>query len=274
LARPLEPRAQQRRPTGFGTSQLGRASSGMYLGPLRLLALEQRDRLVQLGCPCSLITGEERDEQSSTHSSRTVEMTDFSRPFEVCVLDEMQLAFDRSRGWAWVAAYCGVAAETLIVTGPVSTEPIVRRQVEEARENEADIDAEEWYELGCELEFSAIDEARDAYRRAVELNPHHADAHVNLGRLLHEEGEAAAAAAHYQIALAIEPDHSTANFNLGVALEDLGRPADAIAAYEQALEVDPDNADAHFNLAGVYEEQGDKTGAYRHLKAYRQLGGR
>ncbi len=106
---------------------LSRAKSGMYLGPLRLLALEQRDRVVDLGTACSLITGEERDAQSLTHSARTVEMTDFSRRFEVCVLDEMQLAFDRDRGWAWVAAYCGVAAETLIVTGPVSAEPVIRR---------------------------------------------------------------------------------------------------------------------------------------------------
>lgn len=106
---------------------LSTARSGMYLGPLRLLALEQRDRVVELGCPCSLITGEERDEQSPTHSARTVEMTDFSRFFEVCVLDEMQLTFDRDRGWAWIAAYCGVAAETLIVTGPASTEPLIRR---------------------------------------------------------------------------------------------------------------------------------------------------
>jgi len=106
---------------------LAAAKSGMYLGPLRLLALEQRDRVNELGTPCSLITGEERDLQSDTHSARTVEMTDFSRRFHVCVLDEMQLAFDRDRGWAWVAAYCGVAAETLIVTGPASAEPVIRR---------------------------------------------------------------------------------------------------------------------------------------------------
>lgn len=109
---------------------LAMARSGMYLGPLRLLALEQRDRLNDLGTPCSLITGEERDEQSRTHSARTVEMTDFSRRFDVCVLDEMQLAFDRDRGWAWVAAYCGVAVETLIVTGPASAEPVIRRLAE------------------------------------------------------------------------------------------------------------------------------------------------
>lgn len=109
---------------------LAAAESGMYLGPLRLLALEQRDRLADLGTPCSLITGEERDDISKTHSARTVEMTDFSRRFAVCVLDEMQLAFDRDRGWAWVAAYCGVAAETLIVTGPASAETVIRRLAE------------------------------------------------------------------------------------------------------------------------------------------------
>ena len=109
---------------------LSRAKSGMYLGPLRLLALEQRDRLVEMGVACSLITGEERDETSDTHSARTVEMTDFSQRREVCVLDEMQLAFDRDRGWAWVAAYCGAAAETLIVTGPDSAESVIRRLAE------------------------------------------------------------------------------------------------------------------------------------------------
>jgi len=131
-------RAMQRKvvawlgPTNSGKTHravlaLAAAPSGMYLGPLRLLALEQRDRVVELGTPCSLITGEERDVQSETHSARTVEMTDFSRRFAVCVLDEMQLAFDRDRGWAWVAAYCGVAAETLIVTGPASAEPVIRQ---------------------------------------------------------------------------------------------------------------------------------------------------
>jgi tetratricopeptide (TPR) repeat protein len=153
-------------------------------------------------------------------------------------------------------------------------EPLARRQAEEARENESEFDAEEWYELGCEIEFGAPDEARDAYRRAVELNPHYADAHVNLGRLLHEQEELAAAEAHYRIALSIDPRHATAAFNLGVALEDLGRLDDAIAAYQHALDIDPTNADAHFNLAGICEDRGDKTGAFRHLKAFRRITGK
>lgn len=106
---------------------LNEANSGMYLGPLRLLALEQRDRLVDLGRECSLITGEERVITSDTHSARTVEMADFAEKHHVVVLDEIQLAFDRDRGWAWVAAYCGVAAETLIVTGPASSASVIQR---------------------------------------------------------------------------------------------------------------------------------------------------
>jgi len=133
------------------------------------------------------------------------------------------------------------------------------------------MDAEAWYELACDLEMSSVAEAKDAYQRAVALDPTHADAHVNLGRLLHEEGSAAAAEAHYRAALNADPEHDTAAFNLGVALEDLGRMQDAIGAYERALKLDDLNADAHYNLAGLYEQRGEKQSALRHLNAYRKL---
>ncbi|HEY5610043.1 MAG TPA: tetratricopeptide repeat protein, partial [Thermoanaerobaculia bacterium] len=98
--------------------------------------------------------------------------------------------------------------------------PHAERVAEQARREEHQLEAEDWYELGCEMEITSPREARDAYRRAVELDPHHSDAHVNLGRLLHEAGEVEAAAAHYRIAVSLDDDHSTAAFNLGVALED------------------------------------------------------
>ena len=46
--------------------------------------------------------------------------------------------------------------------------------------------AEDWYELGCELEPVDHEQAREAYRRVLEYHPDHPDAHVNLGRILHE----------------------------------------------------------------------------------------
>jgi len=152
--------------------------------------------------------------------------------------------------------------------------PMARRTARAARRVEEDLSPEDWYELGLELEVAAPREARDAYRRALELDAHHADAHVNLGRLLHEQGLVAEAERHYRAALGENPDHATASYNLGIAFEDLARPADAIEAYRAALSVDPTLADAHFNLARLYEKAGKRAAALRHLGAYRRLIGR
>lgn len=143
--------------------------------------------------------------------------------------------------------------------------PILSRQKKDARS------ADEWFELACDLEVTDIDAAKDAYARVLKIDPEYTDAHVNLGRILHEEGAPAAAEQHYRAALDLDPEHDTALFNLGVALEDLGRLNEAVDVYRQAIDLDPKNADAHYNLAGIYERRGEKAAAFRHLKAYRQL---
>jgi tetratricopeptide (TPR) repeat protein len=130
--------------------------------------------------------------------------------------------------------------------------------------------ADEWYRRGCEAESDPT-RAIEAYRQALELDPDHPDAHINLGRLLHEAGDAAAAEEHYRKALGARPGDATAAFNLGVSLEDLGRKADALAAYERAVTLDPGNADAHWNAAHLCESLGKMAEALRHLKEYRSL---
>jgi tetratricopeptide (TPR) repeat protein len=149
-------------------------------------------------------------------------------------------------------------------------EPLSRAALEETRAR-PDVSAGEWYELGCELEASAPAQARDAYRRALALDPDQPEAHVNLGRLLHEEGDARAAESHYRAALERRPDDPTAAFNLGVALEDLGRPSEALDAYERSLALDPADADAHFNAANLCERLQRAAAALRHWKSYRKL---
>lgn len=153
------------------------------------------------------------------------------------------------------------------------TAPFVSRSADAARRREHRLDAEDWYTLGCELELSDVEQAREAYERAVGLDPSHADAHVNLGRLLHEGNAPAAAEKHYRAAMEADPEHPTAPFNLGVALEDLGRLSAAMDAYKRAIELDPANSDAHYNLAGLYERRGEKAAALRHLKECRALKG-
>ena len=146
-----------------------------------------------------------------------------------------------------------------------------RTAVIEPHVESAELDADGWYEVACDLEVTSPDDAREAYERVLTLNPNHIEAHINLGRILHESGTPAAAEQHYRQARELDPGHEIAAFNHGVALEDLGRQREAIAAYEHAIALDPQNADAHFNLAGLYEKRGDKAIALQHLKAYRQL---
>ncbi len=152
-----------------------------------------------------------------------------------------------------------------------SAAPFARRAARSARQRADELSAHDWFELGLDLEATAPVEARDAYRRALELEPRMADAHVNLGRLLHELGQFGAATEHYRRAIALHPDDATAHYNLGVALEDQGQFPAAIRAYQEAIQADPTTADAHFNLAGLYEKLAKPALALRHLKTYRQL---
>jgi tetratricopeptide (TPR) repeat protein len=133
------------------------------------------------------------------------------------------------------------------------------------------LSTDELYEIGCDLEETDPTHAEASYRQVLARTPAHADAHVNLGRLLHERGDLKGAEAHYRRALGARPDDPTATFNLGVAMEDLGRIDEALRAYERAIALNAQNADAHYNAARLYEKEGDYGAALRHLRAYRDL---
>ena len=106
---------------------LKRASSGVYLAPLRLLANENYERLEAAGVAVSLITGEERKlNPLATHFASTVEMLDPQRMVDVAVIDEVQMLEDPERGGAWTAAVCGVPAQTVYLLGSPAAEPALR----------------------------------------------------------------------------------------------------------------------------------------------------
>jgi len=132
-------------------------------------------------------------------------------------------------------------------------------------------DARAAFEAALELEDLDPEAARDAYRRALALDPELVDARVNLGRILHEAGDAAEAARLYEEALARAPEDPIVHFNLALALEDVEDRERAIAHYRRALALDPDFADAHYNLAGLCELAGRNAEALRHYHAYKKL---
>jgi ATP-dependent RNA helicase SUPV3L1/SUV3 len=92
--------------------------SGLFLAPLRLLALEGQETIEKLGYPCNLMTGEEQDiKENAVFCASTIEMLDLKEEYDILVIDECQLLFDPDRGWAWTQAIVGANADEIIVTG-------------------------------------------------------------------------------------------------------------------------------------------------------------
>jgi tetratricopeptide (TPR) repeat protein len=132
----------------------------------------------------------------------------------------------------------------------------------------AELSADEHYARALALEDTDPDSARAAYEASLKADPQHAEARINLGRLLHIAGRLAEAEATYRSHQQAEP---LLIFNLAVLLEDLHREADAIVAYREALALDPELADAHFNLARLYDRAQNPKASLRHLLAYRRM---
>jgi hypothetical protein len=100
--------------------------SGIYLGPLRLLALEIQERLndTALSPVCSLTTGEEEDiVPGAAYLSATVEKLNTKIYYATAIIDECQMISDESRGGAWTRAILGAyAAEVHLCVAPEGLE--------------------------------------------------------------------------------------------------------------------------------------------------------
>ncbi|XP_078037034.1 suv3 RNA helicase isoform X4 [Augochlora pura] len=107
------------------------AKSGVYCGPLKLLAVEVFNKCNSMGTYCDLLTGEERkfakdDTSPAQHIACSVEMVNVQNVYEVAVIDEIQLLRDPSRGWAWTRALLGIAADEIHLCGEFAAIPIVQ----------------------------------------------------------------------------------------------------------------------------------------------------
>jgi len=127
--------------------------------------------------------------------------------------------------------------------------------------------AHEHYQRGHELEDTDVNAARAAYLAALSVQEDHLEARINLGRLLHLDGQLKAAERLYRQA---KTSSAFLSFNLAVLLEDLQREEEAVAAYREALAQDPLLCDAHFNLARLHEKANRPREALKHLLAYRR----
>ena len=131
--------------TYAGFQRLKAAKTGVYLAPLRLLALEAQETLLDAGVDCGLTTGEEEDlREEDTHIAATAEKLDLKRRWDVAVIDECQMIADPQRGYAWTRAILGVLSpEVHLCAAPEARDLLIRLiescgdsvEVEEHRRN-------------------------------------------------------------------------------------------------------------------------------------------
>ncbi|RUO95738.1 hypothetical protein BC936DRAFT_143336, partial [Jimgerdemannia flammicorona] len=118
--------------THAALTRLTNTKSGLYCGPLRLLAHEIYERMNARGVACNLRTGEQClvVHPEAPLTSSTVEMADLGRQLDVAVVDEIQMIADRSRGWAWTQALLGLQARELHLCGEPSAVSLVKNIAE------------------------------------------------------------------------------------------------------------------------------------------------
>jgi ATP-dependent RNA helicase SUPV3L1/SUV3 len=136
-------------------ARLREADNGIYLSPLRILALENFEKLNREGTKCSLVTGEEEVRvEEAMHICCTIEKLDMDKNYEVAVIDEIQMIGDDQRGAAWTRALLGVRSAEIHICGASNTKKLLIKILE---------DLEEEYEIKeytrnvpLEVEFKAF----------------------------------------------------------------------------------------------------------------------
>lgn len=118
---------------------------------------------------------------------------------------------------------------------------------------------------------STYDQAEALYREAVEIDPHLAIAHTNLGNILFRRGDDRAAEVYYLTAITIDDRQPEAHYNLGYVMLERGDAKQAADHFEKAIMRDSRFADAHFNLAMACEQLGERSRARIHWKRYLDL---
>lgn len=137
--------------TYHALERLKHAMNGVYLGPLRLLALEVYEKMNDAGIPCTMLTGEERIYQENSFiTASTIEMLDIEQKYDIAVIDEAQMITDPDRGHSWTRAILGVQAKEIHVCMSPAAEKVVKHLISLCGDTEETNRYERKTKLECE----------------------------------------------------------------------------------------------------------------------------
>lgn len=115
--------------------RLKQCEKGIYLSPLRILALENYERLNKEGVKCNLITGEEEIiHEDAKHISCTIEKLDINEDYEIAIIDEIQMIDDDQRGAAWTRALLGLRCREIHVCGAKNSKELLVEILEDCED--------------------------------------------------------------------------------------------------------------------------------------------
>jgi tetratricopeptide (TPR) repeat protein len=107
---------------------------------------------------------------------------------------------------------------------------------------------------------------KEVLTKVLELDPDMANAHNDLGLAHLSEGKMREAEAEFHAALDINPRFAEALDNLGIVYRQQGRDSEARALFRQAAANDPNYAKAFIDLGLLMAEQGDLSGAEQQIQ--------
>jgi len=105
-------------------------------------------------------------------------------------------------------------------------------------------------------DLGQLKEAVDSYNKAIQLKPDYAEAYSNRGNALRDLGQLEEAVRSCDKAIRLKPDYAEAYSNRGVALGDLGQLKEAVDSYNKAIQLKPDYANAYCNRGNALKELG------------------
>ena len=104
------------------------------------------------------------------------------------------------------------------------------------------------------MQLENLNEAKENFKKAFEINPLLAEAHNNLGILLQKSNRISESIKSFKKALEIKHNYFEAYKNLGISLYKIDKVDEAVVAYLKAIELKPDSIEANYNLGSIFFE--------------------
>jgi len=116
-----------------------------------------------------------------------------------------------------------------------------------------------------------IELARQAYVKALELNPKSVDSNIRLGGIYFIRNEADKAEKHFKAALELEPGNAVATYNLARVAVRKKDMKEGRRLLTRAITLDPANAAAHNELGLLDETEKKPADAEKHFRRAAEL---